>query len=46
VTEKLLNNVPGGVQSPISSTYNRYTYMAEMRDAVGAYESHIRRLVG
>lgn len=46
VTEKLLNHVSGGVQSPISSTYNRYTYMTEMRHAVGAYEGHIRALVG
>ncbi len=45
VVEKLLNHVSGGTQSPIAQTYNRYSYMAEMRDAVGKWERYLAELV-
>jgi integrase len=44
VVEKLLNHVSGGVQSPIAQVYNRYGYMAEMRDAIGKWEAKLTGL--
>jgi integrase len=46
VVEKLLNHVSGGEQSPIAQVYNRYSYMAEMREAVEKWEAKLERLVG
>lgn len=42
VVEKLLNHVSGGTQSPIAATYNRYSYMDEMREAMTLYEDNLR----
>jgi integrase len=44
VVEKLLNHVTGGVQSPIAQVYNRYSFMDEMRAAIGKWEAHIASL--
>ncbi len=44
VTEKLLNHVSGTL-SGVAGVYNRYSYAAEMRAAVEAYEAHILKLV-
>ncbi len=43
VTEKLLNHVSGTL-SGVAAIYNRYTYMDEMRDAIHAYEKHLKLL--
>ncbi len=43
VTEKLLNHVSGSF-SGVQAIYNRYTYMDEMRDAIHAYENHLKSL--
>jgi integrase len=43
VTEKLLNHVSGTL-SGVAGVYNRYSYAAEMRAAMEAYEVHILRL--
>ena len=40
VTEKLLNHISGTV-SGIAAVYNRYSYLEEMRDAVGRYEDEV-----
>ena len=45
VTEKLLNHISGTV-SGVAAIYNRHSYMAEMRAAIGAYEEHLAKLVG
>lgn len=45
VTEKLLNHVSGTL-SGVAGVYNRYSYAAEMRAAVEAYEAHILKLTG
>lgn len=45
VTEKYLNHVSGGTQSPIAQVYNRYSYFAEMQEAVGTWEAHLAALV-
>lgn len=44
VTEKLLNHVSGTL-SGVAAIYNRYSYAAEMRSAVEAYEAHIKTLI-
>lgn len=45
VTEKLLNHVSGGTQSPIAQVYNRYGYMDEMREAITAYDEYLSSLI-
>lgn len=45
VTERLLNHVSGTV-SGVAATYNRYSYMKEMREASLHYETFIANLVG
>lgn len=45
VVEKLLNHISGGEQSPIAQVYNRHTYLSEMRDAVQAYENHLKSIL-
>ncbi|TFH72373.1 site-specific integrase [Gammaproteobacteria bacterium LSUCC0112] len=40
VTEKLLNHV-SGTHGGVQGTYNRYTYMKEMREAVEKYEAFL-----
>lgn len=39
VSDKLLNHV--GVISGVRATYNRYSYMPEMREAVAAFDEHL-----
>ena len=41
VTEKLLNHVSGSLGG-VAGIYNRYTYLPEMRQAMEAYETHLR----
>lgn len=43
VTEKLLNHLTGS-QSDIARVYNRYSYLAEMRDAVDRWQDHLHTL--
>lgn len=43
VTDKLLNHVSGAV-SGVRATYNRYSYMPEMRQAVASFERHLDNL--
>lgn len=43
VTEKLLNHVSGSL-SGVAGVYNRYSYAAEMRAAMEAYEAHVLKL--
>jgi integrase len=45
VTEKYLNHVSGGTQSPIAQVYNRYSYFEEMQAAVTTWETHLVALV-
>lgn len=45
VTEKYLNHVSGGTQSPIAQVYNRYSYFEEMQVAVTTWEAHLAALV-
>ncbi len=45
VTEKLLNHVSGTL-SGVAGVYNRYSYAAEMRSAMEAYEAHVLKLAG
>lgn len=40
VTERLLNHASGSV-SGVAAVYNRYSYAAEMRAAIEAYEAHL-----
>lgn len=40
VTERLLNHATGSV-SGVAAVYNRYSYAAEMRAAIEAYEAHL-----
>lgn len=44
VTEKLLNHVSGTL-SGVAGVYNRYSYAAEMRSAVEAYETRLDALI-
>ena len=44
VTEKLLNHVSGTV-SGVAAVYNRYSYAAEMRTAVEAFETRLKELL-
>jgi hypothetical protein len=44
VTEKLLNHVSGTV-SGVAAVYNRYSYAAEMRTAVEAFEARLMELL-
>jgi integrase len=44
VVEKLLNHV-SGTFAGVTGTYNRYSYMDEMREAVDKYEQFLRKLV-
>ncbi len=43
VSDKLLNHVSGAV-SGVRATYNRYSYLAEMRDAIAAFDEHLETL--
>jgi integrase len=43
VTEKLLNHLTGS-QSDIARVYNRYSYLAEMREALTLWEAHLHNL--
>jgi integrase len=43
VVEKLLNHVSGTI-SGVSAVYNRYTYAAEMKEALERYDSFLRSL--
>lgn len=43
VSDKLLNHITGAV-SGIRATYNRYSYLDEMRDAISKYEEHLDTL--
>lgn len=44
VVERLLNHVSGTV-SGVAAVYNRYTYAAEMREAVTAWERRLEKLL-
>ena len=44
VTEKYINHVSGGAQSPISRVYNRHAYFDEMKTAIGLWEAKINSL--
>jgi integrase len=44
VVEKLLNHV-SGTFAGVSGTYNRYSYMTEMCEAVDKYEQFLKKLV-
>jgi len=44
VTERLLNHI-SGTMAGIVSTYQRHTYMPEMRKAVARYEEHLVALL-
>jgi len=41
VVEKLLNHLSGGTLSPIAQVYNRHSYLAEMRAAIGMWEARL-----
>ncbi len=43
VSDKLLNHVSGAV-SGVRATYNRYSYLPEMRDAIRSYERHLEKI--
>ena len=43
VSDKLLNHISGAV-SGVRATYNRYSYLAEMREATTAFERHLDTL--
>ena len=43
VSDKLLNHVSGAV-SGVRATYNRYSYMPEMRVAIRTYERHLEKI--
>lgn len=43
VSDKLLNHISGAV-SGVRATYNRYSYLNEMRDAISRYEKHLDTL--
>ena len=43
VSDKLLNHVSGAV-SGVRATYNRYSYLPEMREAIASYERHLETL--
>lgn len=45
IIERLLNHV-SGTFSGVTGTYNRYSYMDEMREAMIAYEARIKEIVG
>jgi hypothetical protein len=38
--------VIGHAKAGLQKTYNKYDYLAEKREAIAAYESHIESLVG
>lgn len=44
VTEKMLNHVSGSF-SGVAGIYNRYSYLDEMREACGKYESWMQQLI-
>lgn len=44
VIERILNHVSGSM-SPLARTYNRHTYLAEMRECLVAYQSHLAALI-
>lgn len=46
VTEKYLNHLSGGTQSPIAQVYNRYSYFKEMQEAVAIWEAHLASIIG
>lgn len=43
VSDKLLNHISGAV-SGVRATYNRYSYMPEMRQAITSFEGHLETL--
>ncbi len=43
-TEALLNHVSGS-RSPLQRIYDRYDRQVEMRDAIGRYEAHMKKLI-
>lgn len=43
VIERHLNHASGQI-SGIAAVYNRYSYLAEMRDAIARYDQHVTRL--
>ena len=44
MTEKLLNHISGTL-SGVAGVYNRYSYAAEMRNAVGIYGADLGNLL-
>jgi integrase len=44
IAERLVNHI--SARSEMEITYDRYTYMPEMREAVAKYEAHLSRLFG
>lgn len=45
VSDKLLNHASGAI-SGVRATYNRYSYLAEMRDAIARFDDHLEKLLG
>lgn len=45
VTEKYINHISGGSQSPIAQVYNRHAYRDEQRDAVERWEAYLSVLL-
>jgi hypothetical protein len=43
VSDKLLNHISGAM-SGVRATYNRYSYMPEMRQAIYTFEGHLENL--
>ena len=44
ITERLLNHATGQI-SGVAAVYNRWSYLPEMREAVGRCEHHVKRLI-
>lgn len=44
IVERLLNHI-SGVISGVSATYNRATYVPEMRIAIDRYEEHLKKVL-
>ena len=45
VAERYINHI-SGVQTGVAATYDRYTYLPEMREAVGKWEKHLQGIIG
>ena len=43
VVERILNHVPGTFKG-VAGVYNRFGYLPEMREALLAWEAHIKKL--